>query len=405
MLSTGTFLAVSSLLLLGGTGAAPQNGVRPSGVANGAVANGTVASGAVATEVAAPIALPSLRLDLPPQSVTLHSGAQVDFGAHEIWKPICTGAERVSQAELERMVRGHQALVRHPVHVIDTTPKQRIGSFNLVYVVSGSVPAGATAAIAAAEAYIESFFSDPMTITINCSFQPLGPGVLGGTSSSYGFVDYPTTRAQLVGDMDASDTLQAFLPTTSTCPVRYTSGSSVTNENRVFVTFANWKAMDGAVSGADANMTFSSTFAFDFDPSNGITAGAYSFEDVIIHETGHAMGFTSGGDFRTRDMECLDLFRFQRTDGTGDFNPDTTAEFQTRARLVAFNAPNDDHDSDLISAEFRMSDGSPYQMSHFREQAANIGLMDPALAPGQTFYPAFYSTADLAMFDVIGYDN
>jgi hypothetical protein len=31
--------------------------------------------------------------------------------------------------------------------------------------------------------------------------------------------------------------------------------------------------------------------------------------------------------------------------------------------------------------------------------------MDPALAAGQTFYPAFYSTADLSMFDAIGYDN
>jgi hypothetical protein len=52
-----------------------------------------------------------------------------------------------------------------------------------------------------------------------------------------------------------------------------------------------------------------------------------------------------------------------------------------------------------------MSDGSPHQMSHFREQTANIGLMDPALAPGQTFYPAYFSTADLTMFDAIGYDR
>jgi len=44
-----------------------------------------------------------------------------------------------------------------------------------------------------------------------------------------------------------------------------------------------------------------------------------------------------------------------------------------------------------------MSDGSPYQMSHFREQLANIGLMDPALAPGQTFCPAYYSTADVTI--------
>src|SRR6185503_12814390 len=134
-------------------------------------------------------------------------------------------------------------------------------------------------------------------------------------------------------------------------------------------------------------------------------AGAFSFQDVVIHEVGHAMGFDSGIDFRNKDMETMDLFRFQSTDGSGDYNPDTLAEFTVRPRLMAFNSPNDAHNSDLISAEYRMSDGSPNQGSHFREQVPNIGLMDPSLAPGETWYPSFYSTADVAMFDVIGYDN
>ena len=397
MIAIGTLLTVASLpLLSAGVAQAGQAAARPAGAPTGTV-----------DEPILPENAPSLHRLLPPQTVTLPSGAQVDIGAHEIWKPVCTTGAQVTREELERMAAVHDQLVRRPSRVIDTTPAQRIGSFNIVFNVSGTPPAGATAAIAAAEAYIESFYSDPMTITIDCSFQPLSPGVLGGTSSSYGYVDYTTTRAQIVGDMDTSvvdDTLQAFLPSGSTCPVRYGTSSSVTNENRVFFTFANWKAVDGTVAGVDASMTFNSNFTFDYDPSNGITGSTYSFQDIVIHETGHAMGFTSGGDFRSRDMEVLDLFRFQGTDGSGDYNPDTTAEFQVRARLVKYNAPNDDHNSDLISVEYRMSDGSPYQMSHFREQTANIGLMDPALAPGQTFYPAFYSTADLAMFDAIGYD-
>ena len=397
MFAHATILVVSSLSVfaLQAGGADPKSGVRPSGAP------------AFAAEPVLAEYVPSVRFALPPQSVTLPSGEQVDFGTHEIWKPVCTTGAQVSHEELERMAATHQRLMRRPTHVIDTTPAAQIGSFNVVFNVSGAPPAGATAAIAAAEAYIQSFYSDPITITINCSFQPLSPGVLGGTSSSYGFVNYTTTRAQLVGDRDTGvvdDTIQSFLPSGSTCPVRYTSGSTVTNENRVFFTFANWKAADGTVAGADASMTFNSNFTFDYDPTNGITANTYSFQDIVIHETGHAMGFTSGGDFRVNDMEVLDLFRFQRTDGIGDYNPDTTAEFQVRARLVRYNQPNDDHNSDLISVEYRMSDGSPYQMSHFREQTPNIGLMDPALAPGQTFYPAFYSAADLAMFDAIGYD-
>lgn len=395
MIAHGTFLTAASLSLLSLTGvtAGQSAAVRPAGAPSPTLA-----------EVAAPAEIPSVRFELPKQEVVLPSGEEVDFGAHEIWKPVCTDAARPTRAQLHAMALTHQQLNLHPVRVIDT-PQSMVGSFNLVFVTSGSVPAGAAAALAAAETYIESFFADPMTITINCSFQPLGPGILGGTSSSYGWVNYAPTRTQIVGDMDASDTLQAFLPTTTTCPVRYSSGSAVTNETRVFFTFANWKAVDGTVAGADANMTFSTNFAFDYDPSNGITAGSYSFRDVVIHEAGHAMGFTSGGDFRVNDMEVLDLFRFQRTDGVGDYNPDTTAEFGVRARRVAWNAPNDDHNSDLISVEYRMSDGSPHQMSHFREQAANIGLMDPSIAAGQTFFPAYYSTADVAMFDVIGYDN
>jgi hypothetical protein len=397
MIALGTVLAVAglSLQLQDGTG---TGAVRPTGAPTPTV-----------QEPIVPTFLPSLTRELPPQQVTLPSGELVDFHPHVIWKPICTGAEKVSPEQLERMVATHQLLDRRGVHVIDTTPggREKIGAFNIVFVLSGSIPPAAPAAFAACESYIESFFSDPITITVNVSFQVLSPGVLGSTGSSSGWVSYSPARAQIVQDMDAGvvdDTIQAFLPSGSTCPVRYTSGSTVTNEDRVFFNFAAWKAVDGTVSGADASMTLNSSFAFDYDPSNGITSGQYSFQDIIIHETGHAMGFTSGVDFRFRDMDVLDLFRFQRTDGSTDNNPDTTAEFQVRPRRCSYNAPNDDHNSDLVSAEYRMSDGNPYQASHFREQTPNIGLMDPALAAGQTFWPAFYSTADLAMFDAIGYD-
>jgi hypothetical protein len=390
-----SLLAITSLSLAatGGT-VGQQSGLRPAGGS----------PGSVQVEPAVPAEVPVVSIDLPKQEVVLPSGEVVDFGAHELWRPICSGTSAVSRDELMAMAQSHHAISQQPVRVIDNT-QSMIGGFNVAFVLSGSIPPAAPAAFAACEAYIESFFSDPITITVNVSFQVLSPGVLGSTGSSYGYVSYTGARAQIVGDMDGSDTLQSFLPSGSTCPVRYQNNQTVTNEDRVFVTFANWKAMDGVISGADANMTLNSNFAFDYDPSNGIGANQYSIQDIVIHETGHAMGFTSGVDFRFRDIETLDLFRFQRTDGTNDANPDTTAEFQVRPRRCSFNFPNDDHNSDLISAEFRMSDGNPYQASHFREQTPNIGLMDPALAPQQTFYPAFYSTADVAMFDAIGYDN
>lgn len=392
MLSLLTVASVSFLALP----QAPGHVVRPVGAPD----DGTVESGPGRV-------IPTLRIDLPRQLETLPSGAVRDVEAHEIWKPICTHAERVSPEELARMRLVHEALMRRPSHVIDPTPSQRIGSFDVAFTVSGSPPAGATAALAAAATYIESFFSDPITININCSFQPMGSGILGGTSSSYRSSTWASTRTQMTGDADATDGLLAFLPTGTTIPVRYAATSGTTNETRVFFTYANWRAVDGTQTGTAASMTFNTQFTWDYDPTNGISAGTYSFVDVVIHEVGHAMGFTSGVDFRTNDMECLDIFRFQRTDSTttADWNPDTNAEFQVRARLVRYNAPSDNHNSDLISAEYRMSDGSPYQGSHFREQPANIGIMDPAFSSGQTFYPTYYSAADLAMFDIIGYDH
>src|SRR5262245_49039389 len=298
MLASSLVLVAFGPWLTAWQGQAVQPGLRPAGAPGSA---GVAQTGAQDSR-------PTLSVALPPQSITLPTGEVADFGAHQVWRPLCAGSPSVTREDLELMRLGHEALMRRNPRVLDTTPAQGIGSFNVVFVTSGSLPPGASAALAAAEAYIESFYSDPMTITINCSFQPLGPGILGSTGSSYGWVNYGPMRTQLVNDRDASDTIQSFLPTTSTCPVRYTTGSTVTNETRVFTTFANWKAVDGTVSGADANMTFSTNFAFDYDPTNGITAGSYSFRDIIIHETGHAMGFTSGVDFRFNDMEVLDLF-------------------------------------------------------------------------------------------------
>src|SRR5688572_2713347 len=286
MIALGIIAAVASPSLQLGNG---TFGVRPSG-----------APAPSEQSVVAPSFVPTYRHELPPQMVGLPSGELVDFHPHENWKPICTGADKMSRRELERSALTHQFLMRRPGHVIDSTPggTQAIGSFNIVFVLSGSIPPAAPAAFAACESYIESFFSDPITITVNVSFQPLSPGVLGSTGSASGYVSYSPARAQIVGDMDGSDTLQAFLPSGSTCPVRYGSSGSITNENRVFFNFAAWKAVDGTVAGTDASMTLNSNFAFDYDPSNGITSGQFSFQDIIIHETGHAMGFTSGADFR-----------------------------------------------------------------------------------------------------------
>ena len=346
---------------------------------------------------------------LGPQSATLYAdGRTVELDQYTIWRPACGNAPgSLTLDELIAIADEHERLMREqPAYVIDSGT--RGAGINIIFNVSGNPPSGAAGAMAMAEAYLESLFSDPITVRISVSWQNLGGSVLGATSSNYTNTSYSNSRAGLVGGMDADDTIQSWLPSGSTIPVRYNGNSgTVTNENRIWWTVAAFRSTIGSISGTAASMTLNNQFNWDFDPSNGVGFSRMSLVDVVIHETGHALGFTSNADqflASNNDMTALDIYRFQRSDGCCDYNPDTEAEFQTTPRLVDFNTPNDDHISDIISHEYRMSDGNPWQASHFREQNNNIGLMDPALSGGETHYPNFFSGADLNMFDAIGYD-
>lgn len=348
---------------------------------------------------------PRVTIPMGVRAATLPDGQQRAMVTEQVWKPVCWAGSpgSTSAAQLKEMAASHQMMMdAGPVTIVNNT-SQRAG-LDLVYVLAGSVPSAAVPAFAAAEAYLESQFpGDTMTLTVTVSFASLSSGVIGGTGSSYGSLSWADTRATLVGGMDGSDSIQSSLPSGTTIPVRYRSNRT-TNEDRTFWTFANFKANGGSVSGNDANMQYSTNFPFDYDPSNGVTANTISLQDVIIHETGHAMGFTSGIDFRTSDIEVIDVFRFTSTDGSGDFNPDTAAEFTARPRWAIYNY-NDNYNFDTIASEYRLSDGSPWQASHFREQTPAIGIMDPAFNYAETFYPNFLRTSDLTVFDAIGFDN
>lgn len=341
------------------------------------------------------------------KSVLRVGGQEVDVATQIVWRPICgSDSSRITVDDLRlASERARQAELNHPAPnggVAATTT-----GFDLVFNFTSALPPGAAAAIANVEHYIEAQFSDPISITVNLGFTSLAPGTLGSTGSNLVIATWANARNALQADMDPDDTIQSFLPAGGTIPVRYNGlSSTVTNEDRVFVTVAAYRAGIGTVPGTAAVIQMNSDFNWDYTPPN-ISSGSYCFQSVLAHEIGHVLGFESGVGAFSSDIELLDIFRFQNSDGTGtDHNPDTLAEFQTTARLSDVNAPlaNDDVNSDLITAEYRMSDGAPYQGSHFTNSLAGVYVMAPALSSGVTYYPDFYRVGDSVMFDAIGWD-
>lgn len=330
-------------------------------------------------------------------------GSNIDLQTETVTKPMCgSNPIDITPEEFKNiMLSARETFMRDPEKIVISGDSKSRG-LNIIFYTDGSVPPSAVTALNTVASYIEGMFNDDITATINVDFENMGSGILGGTSSSYaGYVTWTNTRNGLQNDMDGDDIIQDYLPTGSTIPVRYDGSSgTVTNENRCYFTKANYRATIGSVSGTAAWMTFNNQITWDYNPSNGVSG--YCFQSVAAHEVGHVLGFTSGVDFRFNDIEALDIYRFQRTDGGYDYNPDTYSEFQTRPRLVDYNNPNDDHNSDIITNEYRMEDGNPYQASHFRTSVN--GIMDPNLAWGETFYPNYYRTSDLNMFDAIGWD-
>ena len=324
--------------------------------------------------------------------------------------------QNYTQKEFEQFIKSRRIEQNHTTHrIIDNTatdsdPK----GLNIVFSIDSSVPAEAETALAEVELYLESMFEDPITVTISVNFESIPGDHLGATGVYYitNPLTWSNTRYYMINDMDDDDFIQNYLPSGTTIPVRYDGSSpTVTDENRCYFAWANYGAIGFSIVGTSGETTFNSDISWDYDPSNGVSYYRYCFQSVAIHEFVHALGFVSRAESwyePNYDICLLDIYRFQFTDGGEDYNPDTYEEFQTTPRLVDYNNPEDSHISNIFSSdglniEYRMSDGDPYQASHFRTGVN--ALMEPAFGNGETMYPDYIKIADLNMLDAIGWDH
>jgi PEP-CTERM motif len=277
-----------------------------------------------------------------------------------------------------------------------------------------------------------ALFSDSIVLDMTVGVESLGTGVLASTGSRRASYSYGNYLTALTGDRtSASDfTAVGSLPTGSSFGLLINrtldnpngAGSATpyvdnfgANNTTINLTTANAKALGlnpgtGTVgvctSTCDASIRFGTAFTWDYDPSNGISAGAFDFVGIATHEIGHALGFVSGvdildinssGTFFNADqftfVNSLDLFRYSSqslASGVRDFTADTRAKF--------FSINGGATQVGLLSLGRTWGDGQ--QASHWKD-SLGLGIMDPTAGQGERLA---ISGNDVLAFDVIGWN-
>jgi hypothetical protein len=185
--------------------------------------------------------------------------------------------------------------------------------------------------------------------------------------------------------------------------------------NRDMTTRLNTEPTNVLTPGSDADITFSSGFAFDFDPTNGIDFDKFDFIGVATHEIGHALGFTSGVDLLDGNsppingpfndnlftfVNSLDLFRYSAA-STAAGAIDWTAD--TRAKYLSFDRGATSIGGLATGVNF----GDGQQASHWKDSTNDrlfpeLGIMNPTFSNGQL---GIITENDLRAFDVIGWNR
>ncbi len=273
-----------------------------------------------------------------------------------------------------------------------------------------------------------TLFNNSVTINLNIGFRDLGLGVLGQNVAQRDNYSYSSVYNALGVNRSSADDNTAFSnlqtgnnfdmllnrtansPNGSGSATPYLDNDDDANNSTIRLNRGNAKALglvNANATGQDSTIIFnsSSSIVWDFDPTDGISVGAYDFVGLVTHEIGHALGFDSGvdvldGSVPSNDNEytyasALDLFRF---------SADSLAQ---GSGVIDWTASNTDKyfsinggTTKIASFATGINYGDGQQASHWKN-GLGIGLMDPNISLGERLD---ITDTDRKAFDVIGWN-
>ena len=299
-----------------------------------------------------------------------------------------------------------------------------------------------------AASYWGSMFTNTAVINLGVGFSALGPGIIGSTGSTRADYSIANWEAGVNSTKSGSYIDQNIvLPTLTNGAASFiTNGTTtvdgVTNDDLSKLAYNNGattssrtlylntsviKAIGGdtglSSTTRDGNVTFSSDFGFDFNPTDGISANTFDFIGVAIHEIGHALGFVSGGDLLdvygigdgpgsgalgyslndTSIYSALDMFRYSADPTDILLGSAPSLDLSVGGmKYFSINGGNSALFDNTFSTGRYNGDGQ--QASHWEDaEACSVGngIMDPTFCYGQT---GEVTGLDLAAYDAMGWN-
>lgn len=276
-----------------------------------------------------------------------------------------------------------------------------------------SFPEAKAAFLRAAQRW-EGHISTPVKVVIEVDFgttrfgQPFPPNVLGSTFTQdlVARTGFGTIREALINEASPEEKMLILQLPLSIIPTDLGNTETVVGPSAVFRALNLLSRMADPAKetalGKPPSIGFNSAFAFDFNPTDGISPDLTDFEAVVAHEIGHILGFTSNVGYTELvpaqpSPTVWDLFRF-KTPKPNSFTNDPRPQKSGGSQYFY-----DGNGLPVATGRPDGSGGDGQQASHWRDDVVNgttIGLMDPTLPKGK--HQTIDST-DLRVIDRIGW--